>query len=447
MTSWVEFLCLLALCFTPCTTTCTGNDSRCPGKDETECNQLEKDGTDCEWDGSAATTSTAYEPEPAPSSEYTTSVEPHPASEASITTSIEPQPASEASITTSIEPGPEPASEASITTSIEPEAEPASDPETTSSLIEPETSSSGAETTSIQADTTGNPDQGKCSGNDSRCAGSTQSQCTQLATNTDCRWEGSTNTGGAEGECSGNDSRCEGKAIATCNRLSSQGSDCKWTYSTPFLPVGTCSGNDSRCSGKAENSCNDLTDQKVDCKWVETFIAAGSLTVTVNNASDFISNPNSTVAIKAGLANHTGLPPTAIDVDLHEVVNVTDRRLHARELAQTATILVTYVMVVGSDVLASVSVTGTEIAELMQASNVDQIGAAISAAVKETFGNDNFIVVVTSVAPVVLVSSSVTTTFVSQTRGPDNLFEEDGALLIGCTYPLLAVLGITAYLF
>merc|ERR1719379_2522457 len=28
---------------------CRGNDSRCPGKNEAQCNQLEKEGTDCRW--------------------------------------------------------------------------------------------------------------------------------------------------------------------------------------------------------------------------------------------------------------------------------------------------------------------------------------------------------------------------------------------------------------
>jgi hypothetical protein len=178
----------------------------------------------------------------------------------------------------------------------------------------------------------------------------------------------------------------------------------------------------------------------------------------VTNASAFAKDPNATVAIREGIGNLTRVPSDYIDVDLHEVLQ---RRLEGRTLAQTGTLLVTYVITVGSHVPSSVVATSGEIDDVMKASNINQIGAAISSQVQKTFGNNDFSVAVAEVAPTVLIYSSISTnittsvsshsssnsTFASTTAGSGGLGEDDGVLLSGCAHPLLLLLGIAIYLF
>jgi hypothetical protein len=409
--------CLLAIYLLGCATSvkgaCEGNDSRCAGSNQGACSTLQGQGTTCHWEssGSSTDTTSSLEPEPEPASPYSTSLEAEPA------------------------PG-------------------LADPDTTS--IEPDT-------TSTKPDSSG---QGDCEGNDSRCAGSSQEKCTKLKKQgSDCRWiKGSISTQGDGGDCSGNDSRCATSHHAKCIGLSQRGSDCRWERSvSTSSSSGKCAGNDSRCNSRSEQSCNL---DGADCKWRTDFTHAGFITLQVTNVSSFAENPNAKAAIKEGIANLTGVPSEYIDLDLYVVPQ---RRLEGRALAQTGTLIVTYVIVVGSHVPASVAVTGGEIGEVMKASNVAQIGAAITSKVKETFASDSFSVVVAEVAPIELTSSSVstnTTTSVSSnsssnssfnsssyssltstTADPGLLTEDDGALLTGCAHPLLVLLGIAIYLF
>jgi hypothetical protein len=167
----------------------------------------------------------------------------------------------------------------------------------------------------------------------------------------------------------------------------------------------------------------------------------------ISNVSSFAKNPDAVAAIAEGIANHTGVPSEYIDLDLYVVP---ERRLNGRELAQRGTLIVTYVVVVGSHVPASVAVTGDEISHVMQASNAVHIGDAIAFKVRETFGSDSFDIVLAEVAPVVLttsVSANSTTSFISTTSDASSLIEDDAAWLIGCAHPLLVILGLAVNFF
>jgi hypothetical protein len=173
----------------------------------------------------------------------------------------------------------------------------------------------------------------------------------------------------------------------------------------------------------------------------------------VTNASSFAENPNATVAISEGIANLTRVPSDYIDVDLHVV---SQRRLDSRALAQREALLVTYVITVGSHVPSSVVVTSGEIDDVMKASNINQIDAAISSQVQKTFGNNDFNVAIAEVAPTVLISSSASTnttnssssnsSLISTTAGSSGLGEDSGVLLSECAHPLLLLVGIALYL-
>lgn len=401
--------CLVAIYFLAAVTraesACMGNDSRCAGSTQSECLALSNEGADCDWESSGAsaqTTSTESSldpmsiPEPAPETEtmYSTSLE--------------------------LEPAPAPASDESDTTSAQTPTE--------------------TVTTSTEAARSG---EGECEGNDSRCVGSSQTRCNELESEgSDCRWiPSSINTQGVGGDCLGNDSRCAASGHAKCIRLSQQGADCRWESSVT-TSSGTCAGNDSRCNERSEQSCNL---DGADCKWRADFTRSGSLTLKVSNASSFVQNPTATAAMKEGIANVTQVPSEYIDLDLYEIPL---RRLGTQDVVLNESLLVTYVIVVGSHVPASVAVTGDEISVIMHASNMDQIGTAISSKVQETLGSDSFNIVVAEVDYVAAPATNSTSSVISTTsRIVDKVItEDDAALLTGCAHPVLVLSGLVIYL-
>jgi len=183
----------------------------------------------------------------------------------------------------------------------------------------------------------------------------------------------------------------------------------------------------------------------------------------MTNVSRFVENPNAKVAMKEGIANLTSVPSEYIDLHLYVAPQ---RRLVGRALTQTGTLVVTYVIVVGPGVPASVVISGSEIDEVMQSSNIDQISATISSKVAESLGSGNFNIVVAEVAPTVLKFSSSsmhTATSTSVSSVPSSISsltsttsdsgdisslpaDDDGALLNGYAHPLLVLLGIAIYL-
>jgi hypothetical protein len=159
----------------------------------------------------------------------------------------------------------------------------------------------------------------------------------------------------------------------------------------------------------------------------------------VTNPTTFVNDPNAVIAIEEGIENVTGVPSEYIDLDLY----VPERRLGSRALQQSGIVIVTYVITVGSDAPATVAVTGSDIGNVMQASNIAQVSAAISRKVVETFGNNDFNVVVSGVTPISGFTDSEPEPE-SETQTPQ--LDEDGALLTRCAHPVLVLLSIAFYL-
>merc|ERR1712176_1241542 len=65
-------------------------------------------------------------------------------------------------------------------------------------------------------------------------------------------------------ECSGNDSRCTGKTEEQCSELRKSGAHCWWD--PVIAEVGDCIGNDSRCQGAPRSRCERLS-AFTDCVW------------------------------------------------------------------------------------------------------------------------------------------------------------------------------------
>lgn len=292
---------------------------------------------------------------------------------------------------------------------------------------------------SEDATTTMPSSEGDCIGNDSRCAGSSKTRCNSLESEgSDCRWR--IRTIAVAGSCLGNDSRCADSRQPKCLRLGRRGADCRWEGAqSTDANSGACAGNDSRCSGKTKPSCDALTQEGSDCKWRKDFSVSGELTMQVTNPTAFVNDPNAVIAIEEGIENVTGVPSEYIDLDLY----VPERRLGSRALQQSGTVIVTYVITVGSDAPATVAVTGSDIGNVMQASNIAQVSAAISRKVVETFGNNDFNVVVSGVTPI-SGFTELEPEPESETQTPQ--LDEDGALLTRCAHPVLVLLSIAFYL-
>jgi len=241
---------------------------------------------------------------------------------------------------------------------------------------------------------------GECAGNDSRCGRSSKETCELLGTQgSDCIWEASVVV---DGGCKGNDSRCPDSSHARCLRLSGEGADCWWEAPDP-TSSGTCAGNDSRCSGSSEQVCDRLEQEASNCRWRDDYSLTGTIDMDVSGAGGDVSD-----GVANGLSEMTGVQTSNIDVGT-TIVN--SRRLKGRKLSQAVvSIRANYVIVVDSDVPSSVVLTGSQMGQLLQASNSDNISAAILSGLQGTyFASEDLNVTVKDVGVVELGTINVAT--------------------------------------
>merc|ERR1712048_1352010 len=203
----------------------------------------------------------------------------------------------------------------------------------------------------------------------------------------------------------GNDSRCQTGSQATCIRLSKQGADCRWNSAEFESGSGACLGNDSRCSGSSSQTCTYLTAQGTDCKWRASFSVTGSLGMACANAQAFVGDRSAWGAVREALANVTGVLPEYIDIDILAEA----RRLRGRSLSDANNLRVTYAIVVGGDAPEKIEVTGAEVGQKLQASNIGSLQSAVATSIDTSLGSESYIVTIATVDEPDVVQEVVST--------------------------------------
>merc|ERR1711866_2595 len=127
-------------------------------------------------------------------------------------------------------------------------------------------------------------------------------------------------------------------------------------------------------SGSNAPTCTYLTAQGTDCKWRAAFRVTGSFEMFCANAQSFVDDLGAWGALREALALVTGVPPEFVDIDLLAET----RRLRSRSLSEATKLRVTYAIVVGGDAPETIEVTGAEVGQKLQASNIDSLQSAVS---------------------------------------------------------------------
>merc|ERR1712048_922107 len=212
----------------------------------------------------------------------------------------------------------------------------------------------------------------------------------------------------------GNDSRCQTGSQATCIRLSKQGADCRWNSAEFESGSGVCLGNDSRCSGSNSQTCTYLTAQGTDCKWRAAFSVTGSLGMACANAQAFVDVRSAWWAVREALANVTGVLPEYVDID----ILAETRRLRGRSLSDASNLRVTYAIVVGGDAPEKIEVTGAEVGQKLQASNIGSLQSAVATSIEKSLGSESYIVTIATVDEPDVVQE-VVSTFPATSSSPE----------------------------